>query len=200
MIFFAGHFSCSTVHIMEHHLQQHLEGRLSCYYCQKEFMDVHLVSMHTKEEHVNKSVMCEHCPQAFLNSTQLNLHMAKIHRIPVFKCKFCDEKFLSKVDSNEHMFDTHEGTMIKCPVCNKLVPSTEIEKHSKSITCVMKSNTYVGGICPICGKILRSTYKLKLHISTVHDNVRKYKCHLCSHSAKCAKTLQMHLTKHTGLY
>ena len=49
--------------------------------------------------------------------------------------------------------------------------------------------------CKICNKDLLEK-NLPSHISTVHEGNKRYKCHLCPHSASTKNFLQAHLLFH----
>ena len=72
-----------------------------------------------------------------------------------------------------------ENEEIRSYICGKSLnskenPSTMIES-STTKTKVKEQN-----ICEICNKSFSRKYSLKLHVNTVHDEVKEHKCETCS--------------------
>ena len=50
--------------------------------------------------------------------------------------------------------------------------------------------------CPHCEKVFKEKRNLMKHISAIHDQVRKFLCHLCSSTFTDATPLRVHLKRH----
>ncbi len=92
-------------------------------------------------------------------------------------CKMCDKNFTQRCHLTRHMKLVHnDGGGFRCDFCNVDFNSSN-EKRIHNRTAHNKRKAFYK--CPQCGKILKGKYVLKLHIQTVHDKIKKFKCQHC---------------------
>ena len=92
-----------------------------------------------------------------------------------------------------------ETKLVPCRICPRTFRNkSELLMHEKS----HKGNTekYLKpkheSKCPHCEKVFREKGNLKKHISSVHDKLRKFQCHLCDSTFTDSTPLRIHLKRH----
>ena len=77
------------------------------------------------------------------------------------------------------------GPPMKCPDCGKEYMKEFCPRCAKKKTCEVCGHKYVTKCtscaykCHICGKVCWKSYRLKQHIETIHEKIKKYKCEKC---------------------
>jgi len=75
--------------------------------------------------------------------------------------------------------------LTKCDECGKEHMKSSCPRCIKRKTCEVCGHRYVNKCtkcaytCEQCGKICWKSYRLKQHIETIHDKIKKYKCDTC---------------------
>ena len=55
----------------------------------------------------------------------------------------------------------------------------------------IRTNLYV---CEICGKRFSQNHKIKIHVTSVHENNKPFKCEICDYSFSQKITMKKHVT------
>lgn len=87
--------------------------------------------------------------------------------VPKYVCDICGMGYMNIMSLNKHKMRHESGEDFKCKECGKGFPSEEIlREHEKSHeNCIP---------CDRCGKMLKTRASLKYHLSSVHDQIKKY--------------------------
>ena len=96
----------------------------------------------------------------------------------------------------EEMIDGKlENKEIRSYICGKNVHSEENSSILKESS-TKKAKARLQNICEICKKSFTTKSYLKLHVQTVHDEVKEHKCETCSHTFGQKGGLQFHVNKY----
>ena len=86
-----------------------------------------------------------------------------------------------------------------CEECGQILATTNpdnMRQHQKSLKCKAKFKLKVK--CPICSKELTKG-SLKNHTKTVHEQLRRYRCTVCSYTGCSKARFTYHMRTHTGI-
>ena len=151
-------------------------------YHEKRNKNHQLFNENIKEDSMDNSTMysCKTCSSfpSTINRIAAERH-AKTHgmhkkrkrdRILSYKCSFCEEKFRTKRANIEHYQTKH------------------CEKGLRRITCTK------------CLKCFDDTASLKLHIKTVHLELKGYQCDQCEKTFRDLYSLNIHIQSHSEVH
>ena len=97
---------------------------------------------------------CNVCKKAFSSQQTLTLHNDSLHNDKKIQCDMCEKIFAKESDMKNHLASFHN------------------EQDHKRVEDFHNA-------CNYCGKKLTTKYKLKIHIDTVHKNIKKSECDQC---------------------
>ena len=134
-------------------------------------LEVHLSTFHSKNKTANVFLdseglyKCSFCPKTYKYKKSLVLHVIKIHGIlKNVKCDSCNKSFFTAHDLKHHQSRAH----------------LSIKRYQTK--------------CHICNKVFSNAPPsyLKIHIKTVHEEVRKFKCDVCNKLFSRKSNLRTH--------
>ncbi|XP_059488301.1 zinc finger protein 271-like [Neocloeon triangulifer] len=169
-----------------------------CTYCDrktksKEKLDLHIYRFHEG----NERFVCDICKDEFRTKSSLATHIiAKgfVHTPTVTWCVKCCEDFKTPQWLKKHQLRVHEGKII-CHQCTKTFPTKEERmRHTKEMHPRVKEKVK----CPQCDLILSCKGGLVKHVDVVHKKLRPFLCPVCGKSYPLKKSLEFHMTMHTG--
>ncbi|KAI5706492.1 hypothetical protein M8J75_008637 [Diaphorina citri] len=192
---------------------------LICDQCNQTFSNRSSLAHHI-EEHmaVNwSSLECQHCKELFDNMNAMWSHMFTMHATSTHQCSLCLVSLDRKRDVVKHMAEHHGIILLvedtlgigalkeKC----RIYVNGALRYQCQECTAILHSfstlkthmYTHTGEkpiVCDQCSKQFRTVSQLKVHIVSVHDNVRKYGCEYCGHAFACSSNLAQHIRIHTG--
>eukprot|EP00088_Acartia_fossae_P013578 TRINITY_DN17163_c0_g2_i1.p1 TRINITY_DN17163_c0_g2~~TRINITY_DN17163_c0_g2_i1.p1 ORF type:complete len:402 (-),score=60.56 TRINITY_DN17163_c0_g2_i1:152-1210(-) len=157
------------------------------------------------DDHVNgihKYTKCPWCDLHFaIGTRRFALHLRENHGMwneseSCFECPHCQRKFVKTVIFTAHIADAHKiGPLWHCGECDysavsKLYLKTHKEQHNEA--------TF---LCNRCPHVAKSAFRLRKHIYSVHDNVKKdFVCEDCGAIFTTNGSLKTHkLTVHQGI-
>lgn len=124
--------------------------------------------VNNQENEKSKAHQCEKCHYKATRKSNLIQHVERVHeKLPMtYRCEKCLYNTTHKPHLKRHPERVHE----KLP----------LEKKFK---------------CKECQHAARSSSDLRSHVSENHENIRPYKCSICSYSASREYMLQRHVCK-----
>lgn len=190
---------CGKIFDSKHKLHYHKKFKkcitnivlFKCDICRKE-----LKSKEKLEKHMiihTKRFQCEFCQKMFKRKAHLIEHMT-IHGSKSLKCDFCDKGFTTEAYLKKHRL-SHTRQSHQCPICSVIFQHKEsLDRHTIARH---TSETVKSCMCTICGEVLVSLRKLKLHMIK-HSDERPFECNLCESKFKIKALLTSHMRTHTG--
>ena len=198
-----------------------------CGTCGKCFPDYKSLVLHISTVHEGKKQhQCHICEKYFSRPESLQIHIKVKHEGKKhYQCKFCDKEFKYFYQRRAHVLADHEELQeqkgpeitknMKCEIglaqeeTNKTHPV--LEEVFQCIKCQVifdeswKLTMHVSTVhegrkdnqCPICEKIIKYKPWMKRHIQYVHEGKKPFQCPICQKGISCKQRLQYHLkSKH----
>lgn len=106
-----------------------------------------------------------------------------------YVCELCGKGYENRNQLSCHKKMHRERKTEKCKECGKCV--LYLREHIKA--CHLK---YWGGTCPLCNKAVTH---IANHMRTVHSEATKVTCPECGKRFSTARSLERHMSLHTGL-
>eukprot|EP00095_Tigriopus_kingsejongensis_P012699 maker-scaffold22_size673200-snap-gene-5.43 protein:Tk12699 transcript:maker-scaffold22_size673200-snap-gene-5.43-mRNA-1 annotation:"phosphomevalonate kinase-like" len=167
----------------------------------KESLSKHMKDVHNK---TNKRP-CKYCDKVLSGTFSLREHIDAVHfKKSKHNCQYCDRTFAHFSNVNRHIRLVHQQMVVthkyvNCSVCNKVVQSTSLKKHMKSIHDKLREFQ-----CPHCEKSFAQSYTLKEHIGARHTNDLCHTCLLCqksfAHKTNCGRHIKSVHKNDVGQY
>ena len=205
------------------HLNRHIKTvheklkNYKCDFCDKAFgqpknLSIHINGVHNKV----KNYKCDQCDKAFSYRQQLKRHINNVHkRQKNHKCYLCDKAYSDLGQLNGHINSVHEGLKnYKCDICDKVfsqfghlnvhILNTTHKKcdicdkyfsGSDSLQTHIKNNHKDIVECDFCDKIFDES-KLKMHINSIHEEQKDFKCNFCNQNFWYFPQLKTHVFDH----
>ena len=159
-----------------------------------------------KEKHHH----CPHCPYESNRAERLKVHIQGVHNNErAFACSLCDRRFKQKDKLTRHVSSVHlQEKPFSCDFCAmSFARKDEVSRHTSIVHFGEKSgqrskNTIVQSIpvmdkilieCPECSYTCQSEDKLKLHLTSAHEDVRRHSCNFCEKRFKLKDKLNLHV-------
>ncbi|XP_055691587.1 oocyte zinc finger protein XlCOF15-like [Lutzomyia longipalpis] len=135
-------------------------------------------------------------PESFNIDESLAVVLSTKGANEIFPCCVCGETFKNERQTRQHI-RTHFKSWgsLKCRKCGKVFKSQyNLTYHNLVVHSRMREAEVMGRkyTCKDCGKGFYSKDRYEKHL-TVHSNVRKFQCSLCSNSFKLGLSLDQHL-------
>ena len=162
-----------------------------CDSCGKHFKNEILLKNHVRVYHNEDSKeACKICG-TIIYKCYMKTHVKAVHdKVKDFQCVTCGMAFSLKMTLKKHNL-IHTGVKEqKCPTCGKL-----FLRRENMLQHIKRAHTHVGikdQVCTHCGKGFDKS-KLKRHIETVHEGIKRFKCHLCTNAYGQSHELKKHL-------
>ncbi|XP_054737683.1 transcription factor grauzone-like [Anastrepha obliqua] len=199
---------CAKVLCDRNGLEKHLqyfhgsrERTYHCTICSKSFFSSKVLArhclIHAPDE--QKNIKCTQCDKAFSNKYSMKQHLALVHLNLYAKiCDICGKALNGNEAFRRHQ-EEHAGipaSSVKCNLCNaELKTKYGLARHMKT----MHTEKYqTPQVCPFCSKLSPTLMAHRSHIEYMHLNKKKHACKLCDKAFKSPKSLQEHMTTHTG--
>ena len=121
-----------------------------------------------------------------------------------FLCQHCGKSFPSKAYEKQHVERVHQKIKkVQCPKCPQMsYDETSLRQHMNLVhgSEEDKKKLEVKKLaCDKCGHRFRCKAHLDLHVQTVHEKVRQYRCKICNVFFSQDPNLKEHIgVKHMG--
>ena len=148
---------------------------MTCKKCGREYKSKHPYLKHTRKclqgEEVPKfSENCKICLKHFYQEKQLERHLehhrSKHNLEDTIICPECNETLETKLDLNPHFQSVHSRDKGCCIECLEVLESSQLQRHLYS----RHFYSVKDRLCTSCGETFASPLKLRVHISSVHDD------------------------------
>ena len=131
---------------------------------------------------VNKKVRCPLCKKIFKNKYKIAKHISTVHeKLRPFACTHCDGTYKTKGQLKGHFIKVH---LQKCEDENEILPDFMKSSFPKP--------------CAHCEETFPGHKSFRIHMRTVHPEVRDYKCTDCEKAFRVKENLVLHF-KHVHL-
>ena len=164
---------------------------VKCDFCQIFKNSIATMRQHIVKYHENQDnkIMCSLCKKSFTVKSELTKHKLNGHK-PVDilfkrKCYKCDIVLQNKESFVKHVKEVHDK-IFQCNECNKEFQSSQ--KYFKHMGSLHKGKQK----CEVCNGIFATNQVLERHIKVVHENLKSFKCSLCSISFRYQGELNDH--------
>ena len=113
---------------------------------------------------IKKTYACKLCDKSFYTRPSLTRHTRTDHQGFKSKCTICGET-VARLDN--HMSQVHAVKLAPCPVCKKLLASSSISRHVRTVHmgCMVR--------CVECDKFVSNLHKHMWHEHTTAAQIRK---------------------------
>ena len=172
-----------------------------CTQCEASFKNKAYLKHHIATVHDGiKTWECQICAKTFSYKNKLQSHISNVHeKQKPFKCSACGYSAGIKGNVTKHILSVHGGAADvlyeskdkehDCTFCDfKCSWRPDLLKHIKE---VHDGNWK----CPICSKIFTYQNKLQLHMASVHEKQKPFKCSVCDYKAGIKGNVTKHIQK-----
>jgi len=181
----------------------------ACSLCPKKFAAPGGLSDHIRVQHAENNAdetkvwkyFCKEpgCGKVFSYNTSLRQHhFVHYPGEQKYQCTHCQHKYRSNHELKTHMLKHSDERNAVCEHCGTAYKSKNtLRFHQKHLHPEVFSGTpYLSSevTCNLCQKSFRRPVNLRLHIRTVHDEIKPFKCELCGHGFSNSSNLKGELT------
>uniref|UniRef100_A0A8D8W1V0 Zinc finger protein ZXDC n=1 Tax=Cacopsylla melanoneura TaxID=428564 RepID=A0A8D8W1V0_9HEMI len=145
--------------------------------CKWAFFSRKQLQRHIDDVHKERKYTCDQCMKRFSSKSSLTGHLARHDKTVLYQClvENCGGLFNTMALYNSHLKQHIElPAPFKCehPGCDRrFYRVSSLQSHRRAHV-----NDPEDLICKVCHKQFRAPCRLKEHYSSVHDNIRKFKC------------------------
>ena len=178
--------------------------RICCGYFKVDSFKVHMKG-HEKKYNLGATVACPICMEQMCKR-QLNPHFEINHTDQGGCCIEC-QAILPQEEIKAHLAKEHgpnnpkntEGQL--CPMCGKRCYFTsDLELHLATHHLPAAEPAQPEEVmCHVCGKVFSHRYKLKQHLSNIHNKTFKHSCPFCQKAFNLRHQLTKHLVTHSDI-
>lgn len=158
--------------LYSHMKRQHIEPKIKCNICDKEFRLRGNLDKHIRTHTGEKPYQCFDCKKYFPSKYNLIIH-TRIHmQEKPYQCSMCGKQFYTNSQVNQHVKAAHIKFVapLKCSRCYKTFITVERLKVHE----LQHDQRYD---CTVCGNSFKSKKSLNSH-SFIHK-AKRYKCRYC---------------------
>lgn len=180
---------------------------LRCKHCKRPFTVRVELAKHLRTHHNSTKNFCLSCNKEFVNAKNFRLHM-KLHDSDcLHHCSKCDFITHNKRSLNKHLLSHKDENSLPLQSDaqeNALqVPQQELGTMRKESPLKTLKSKRLPVKCPSCWKIFRNYKVFHKHRVLGCDRVlekKEFSCSECSYVGTRKRSLEDHMSKHTGVY
>lgn len=174
---------------------------LKCKHCRKSFNIRKDLATHLRVSHGETHRFCMTCQTQYSSKKEFTMHM-KLHRAPtVHSCNMCEY-----VTHSQYLLKKHNLISHRTPKTDLMLPKVHLikEENLKSRTLSRTSQNFDFHDCSICLKRFKDETSLKEHVEKGCQGIIRskegYHCPVCMYVSDRRRSVEDHLSKHTGVY
>ncbi|XP_023318066.1 zinc finger protein draculin-like [Trichogramma pretiosum] len=183
------------VHIDSIHIDaMHNDMAPTCEICGKKFPTKDKLKIHIDGVHNGVKHACGTCEKIFTQKWYLKIHIDAMHNGMALTCEVCGKKFAFKSGLKLHMDAVHNKITHACDTCGKIFTMKDtLKKH------INATHKGMAPTCEVCGKKFVLKCGLKLHMDAVHNKIT-HACDTCGKIFTMKDTLKKHINAtHKGM-
>ena len=107
-----------------------------------------------------------------------------------FVCEICGKGFPNSrsLETHKQIHDSTRKYVCLIEGCSSSFKYKQsLVRHKRSVHEGVKFE------CPVCGRMFGQSFDMKIHVETVHKQIKKFKCHLCGMEFGQAVKLKTHI-------
>ena len=191
-------------HIVNKHCTNNSDGRILCYYCNKDYSGSGLLVCHILNKHFNQPMYpCSECGKGFNTKNVLKIHIQGKHSEERnYHCDKCPKTFKTLTSLQTHGKNVHEESKnLECKDCGEFFKN----KHYLRTHHLCKHAGYfkkVKFVCDDCGESFAVKEFYKIHCIKMHSNASEQEKHMlkcqysgCDYSGLSKTYLRQHYKK-----
>ena len=180
----------SRKQLHERILKRRKQPKGLCHFCGNKLEKQTLPKVVDKNKNV-AYVSCKICKER-IQRTSLTRHMWRHDKSSLKKCFICQQKLSSMYALKEHVIAKHSRIeRFHCSYCPKSFVRPSYMRRHESLIHKKKTVVRKYSPCPVCEKSINA-YFIKIHIATVHEKFRPFKCGECTRGFLDRKSLAEH--------
>ncbi|XP_063437223.1 uncharacterized protein LOC134718551 [Mytilus trossulus] len=177
------------------HSRLHTGDLFTCEVCNREFTYLKQYVIHKRKHTGEITDKCHICGRGFICAGYLRKHLKMHAGTRKWKCEVCDKKFTQSGALKKHM-QTHTGEMPwACTFCDRRFACNDsLLQHEKQHKGIVEKFFH----CSLCPKTFTRASGKLIHMKTVHERLRPFKCDICTKTFSNRGNLQKHLMVHNN--
>ena len=125
------------------------------------------------------------------------MSMTKMQKQYGLKCRICGEVFEDKKLLKDHLVTNHRNT---CPICKESFErNIDLQEHMKTMHEISEGRLSVTEkvihLCHLCSKIFKKPSALKVHLDSIHYQIRDHTCDSCGRGFINRNKLRYHVER-----
>ncbi|RZF44465.1 hypothetical protein LSTR_LSTR002238 [Laodelphax striatellus] len=158
--------------------------------------------------HKKGTFECPECCSVMPRWSAMAMHLWKTHNIDMelISCERCSYKTYFSKFLNMHVLTHGDERPFLCDTCGK---GFKTRKQMRNHKVIHKSNSEQENAegdasktskfsCTVCGRQMKDSRNLRLHMDNVHHKMRRFSCSFCSYTTYSRGSLLIHQRTHTG--
>ena len=178
-----------------------IQENIKCIICFANFDTRKSLRFHNSQDHglFDDGQSLSTCFICGASVKQLREHVRNVHeQVEKVKCTYCEKEYKNKYELSKHFKRNHES-IAPCASCGKIFKC--LSRHLKTTNCGGDPGHVKKKVqCNICGKLISTKEKLKVHTKQIHNQVRDKQCDRCEYNTYNVGNLRLHInTQHLGM-
>ena len=130
----------------------------------------------------NSPEVCEQCKMKFDNKRELKMHISSLHEgKKLYGCALCQARFPDPQKMKTHIISVHQKHNLTNCLPQQLVKIN------------IANEIGVAQTCEKCSETFSSTRDLRIHIASVHDGKKLFRCSFCKAGFVENRLTKMHM-------
>ncbi|XP_052084525.1 uncharacterized protein LOC127721775 [Mytilus californianus] len=185
--------SFSSKETLRNHSRLHTGDLFACEICNRQFTYLKQYVIHKRKHTGEITDKCHICGKGFICIGYLRKHLKMLAGTRKWKCEVCDKQFTQSGALKKHM-RTHTGELPwACTICERRFACNDsLLQHEKQHKGIVDKFFH----CHLCPKTFSRSSGRLIHMRTVHERLRPFKCDTCTKTFSTKSNLQKHLMVH----
>ena len=148
-----------------------------------------------KVKRQSKHYYCDQCDFQATTRVGVRQHVKNKHEGIRYNCDQCDKQFTKKINLQNHIDSVHSGVKHQCDQCGQQFKhKLTLQHHTKF------KHEGIHYQCDQCAYSTATKDRLKIHLTTVHSQLKPYLCDQCDFKTATKGSLLAHIQcRHEGV-